>query len=91
MITYDEAKRQENIRKHGIDFAECEAVFDTPMVSDEDVSLPYGEVRYRSLALLSGRVVFMVWTEREGETRVISCRKGTRHETRRYFQEAAFR
>lgn len=33
MLTWDEAKRRENLRKHRIDFAELEPVFDLPMVT----------------------------------------------------------
>ncbi|MCI4431569.1 MAG: BrnT family toxin [Burkholderiales bacterium] len=36
MITWDEPKRRENIRKHKIDLAELEPVFDRPMISVED-------------------------------------------------------
>jgi len=32
MITYDESKRQLNLRKHGIDLAELEGAFDFPLV-----------------------------------------------------------
>ena len=43
-------------------------------------------MRYCSLAWLLGEVVYLVWTERAGEIRAISCRKGTKHETKRYFK-----
>jgi len=36
MITWDETKRQLNIRVHGLDFVGCEAVFDGPMVAWDD-------------------------------------------------------
>jgi uncharacterized DUF497 family protein len=36
MITWDEPKRLENLRKHGIDLADCEVVFDAPMATEED-------------------------------------------------------
>jgi uncharacterized protein (DUF4415 family) len=36
MITWDEKKRQINIKKHGIDFANCSAIFDTHMITKED-------------------------------------------------------
>ncbi|MDR2679056.1 MAG: BrnT family toxin [Zoogloeaceae bacterium] len=86
MVTYDEAKRRENLQKHGIDLAETGAVFDFPMETWEDGRQAYGEARHVSLGWLSGKVVYLVWTHRAGETRVISCRKGTKHETERYFK-----
>lgn len=87
LISYDEAKRQANIRKHGIDLAECAAIFDSPLLSREDRRADYGERRIASLGMLHGRVVFLVWTERGDSARLISCRKASHHETRDYFKE----
>jgi uncharacterized DUF497 family protein len=56
------------------------------MLTWEDDSEEYGEARYCSLAWLDGYVVYLVWTDREGEIRVISCRKGDKNEVKRYFQ-----
>ena len=36
MITWDEPKRRENLRKHRIDLGDLESVFDYPMVTVED-------------------------------------------------------
>ena len=33
---WDEAKRQRNITKHGLDFAEAETIFNNPLVIFED-------------------------------------------------------
>ena len=86
-ISYDEAKRQANLAKHGIDLAECEAVFDHPIYSVEDTRDDYGEMRHQTLGLLHGQVVMLIWTERANNPRLISCRKATRHETRKYLKE----
>ena len=59
MITWDEAKRRQNISKHGIDLAHCEVIFDAPMLTVEDKSESYGEKRLQSLGLFYGVVVFM--------------------------------
>jgi hypothetical protein len=40
-MTYDPAKRRSN--KHKIDLAECEAVFDAPMLTREDASQGHSE------------------------------------------------
>ncbi|WP_295434885.1 BrnT family toxin [uncultured Thiodictyon sp.] len=85
MITWDEPKRLRNIRDHGLDFAGCEAIFDGPMLTDEDVRAAYGEQRLKSLGWLCGRVVVLVWTERAAGPHLISCRYGDKHETQRYF------
>lgn len=86
MITWDEAKRQTNIAKHGIDFVGTETILDHPMVTREDDGASYGEQRLQSLALLEGRVVFVVWTERETGAHIISIRKADRHEQKIYFR-----
>jgi len=36
MITWDEPKRLANLRKHGIDLADGEVLFDAPLVTQED-------------------------------------------------------
>jgi uncharacterized protein len=43
MITFDEAKRQSNLDKHGIDMALCFDVFSNPMLTIEDQRANYGE------------------------------------------------
>lgn len=86
MITWDESKRRENLRKHKIDLADLETVFDFPMVSVEDDRQSYGELRLQSLGMSLGRVVFLVWTPRGNDTaHLISCRYADRQETNAYF------
>ena len=51
VITWDEPKRRENIRKHKIDVASLEPVFDHPMISVEDDRERYGELRLQSLGI----------------------------------------
>ena len=68
MITWDEPKRETNLRKHRIDLANLEPVFDNPMVSVEDDRESYGELRLQSLGMWQGRVVFLVWTPRGSDT-----------------------
>ena len=86
MITWDEAKRRENIKKHELDLAALETVFDQPMISVEDDRQSYGELRVQSLGMWQGRVVFLVWTPRGDETaHIISCRYADRKETDAFF------
>lgn len=88
MITWDETKRIKNLRKHGIDLAECEPFFDGPIVSEDDAREAYGELRIRSFGLLYGRVVLLVWTERKDAAHVFSCREADKDETRKFWKEA---
>jgi hypothetical protein len=88
MITWDESKRQANLAKHGIDFAEAETIFDHRMVTREDTRAAYGEQRLQSIALLNGRVVVVIWTERKTGAHIISIRKAAKHEQETYFRLA---
>lgn len=89
MITWTETKRKRNIKKHGIDLRDAEAIFDQPMLTSEDDSEPYGEQRLQSIGMLDGRVVFMVWTDRDTGPHIISIRKANRHEQKKYFKAIA--
>src|SRR5208282_3828444 len=60
---WDEAIRQSNIQKHGIDFRGMERVFAGEMVKFLDDRLDYGESRFITVGVLSGRVVVIAHTE----------------------------
>ena len=84
-MSYDPAKQKLNLRKHGIDLAECETVFDEPMLTREDDREAYGEQRLISLGWLKDRVVVLVWTDRDEDPHLISCREADTHEKEAYF------
>jgi len=87
VVTWDDRKREANLRQHGLDFDGCDAVFDHPVVTVEDSRFVYGEQRINLLGWLEGRVVHMTYTERgEDDLHVISLREATKHEARYYFQ-----
>jgi len=85
-FSWDEAKRQVNIRKHGLDFADASAVFESTTFTFEDDRFNYGEQRYITLGLLHGRVVIIAHTEHHDEIRMISMREGTTREQILYFR-----
>ena len=86
MITYDEVKRQINIKRHGIDFLGSEAVFAGFTITREDGRDGYGELHLQTLGLLAGIVVFVVHTARGDADHVISIRKAEKHEERIYWK-----
>ncbi|RJP30110.1 MAG: BrnT family toxin [Candidatus Omnitrophota bacterium] len=88
-VEWDEDKRLANARKHGIDFVDAVAVFDGDIVTIEDDRFEYGEQRFLTLGVLNERVVVIIHTERKNVTRIISVRKATRYEERRYFEQIA--
>ncbi len=83
---WDEDKRQRNLRRHGIDFEDVPQIFDGHTVTTEDSRIDYGEVRYLTLGMLRNYVILLVvHTERDSDvTRIISARKATKHEQKRY-------
>ena len=86
-FTWDEAKRQSNLRKHGYDFADAHRVFQGLMVLAEDGRNDYGEQRMIAHGLLDAVVVVVVHVEADQTIRIISMRKGDKYETNRYYEE----
>jgi len=86
-VEWDEAKRRDNVGKHGIDFVGVEEAFRGLTVTMEDDRRSYGEQRFVTLGLFNGRVVVIVHTEREDRIRIISVRKATKNEEKLYFSE----
>ena len=86
-LEWDEAKRQANIRKHNIDFADIGEIFNGDIVIIEDDRFDYGETRFVVFGLFRGRVVAVVYTEDGHVMRVISARKATKNEEREYFDQ----
>lgn len=84
---WDEAKRLANLRQHGIDFIDIPTVFDGDIVTVEDDRYDYGEQRFVIFGLLQGRVIAVVYIEREDCIRIISARKATKYEQRTYFEQ----
>lgn len=78
--TWDEAKRQSNLRKHGLDFSDAPAVFENAAYSQEDTRFHYSERRYTTIGYLHGKLVSITYTERDDEIRIISFRPATRRE-----------
>ena len=83
-MTHDPKKRRSNLRKHGVDLTECYAVFDGPMLTREDTREDYGEQRFISLGVAHGRIVVVVWTDRDAGPRIISCREAEPYEKEAY-------
>jgi uncharacterized protein len=89
MITWDEAKRLQNIAKHGVDFAIAQDFLSGVTVTFEDTRANYGESRYQTLGLYQGVVVrLVVHTPRQDVDHIISIRKADKHEQKYYWQNA---
>ena len=85
-VEWDERKRKINLRKHGIDFVNCEAIFAGTVKTMIDARVDYGEERFVTFGLLDDRVVAVIHTEAADTIRVISIRKATKHEQALFFE-----
>ena len=86
IFEWDPRKAAANARKHGVTFDEATTVFGDPqamLVEDPDHSLD--ELRYLLLGLSTrDRLLVVAFVERPPRTRLISARRATRYERRRY-------
>ena len=89
-FTWDEAKRQANVAKHGLDFADAAKVFAGPMVFFEDDRNDYGEQRMIGIGLLDHLVVLIVHVESDESIHIISMRKADSNETDIYYQNVGY-
>jgi uncharacterized DUF497 family protein len=88
-FSWSEAKRESNLAKHRLDFADVERVFDGETFTFEDRRFWYGEKRYVTLGLFHQTPVHIVHTLNDEEIRIISFRKATRREAQIWLEEVA--
>ena len=80
---WDEAKRQANFAKHGVDLVDAALVFDGRR--KVTVAARAGsEERYLSIAVVHGRCRTVVWTWRQDRIRLISFRRSREEEEDAY-------
>lgn len=85
---WDDEKEKINITKHGIDFTTAALVFkDDNRLEVYDVEHSGYEDRYITIGIIDGvaYLVMVVYTERGEAIRLISARKATNAERRRYY------
>ena len=85
-ITFDPAKDEANVAKHGVSLAlaaQCE--WDTAVIWP-DARMEYGESRLACRGYVGMRLYAIVFVDRSDERRVISLRKANRREVQRYAQ-----
>ena len=98
-FSWDEHKNRMNFKKHGIRFEEATLIFQSVHFTRVDSRDYYGEhgqaeIREITIGTLEGGVVLVVChTNRGNQIRIISARKATSKERRRYneaFKNTAF-
>jgi hypothetical protein len=89
VFVWDEAKRRSNLEKHGLDFKDAHLVYDNPEKYTYDSSRK-GERRWMDIAVavIHGKLLTLIYTERGDQIRVISLRPASREELEQYEQDA---
>ena len=85
---WDEQKNQANIRKHGIAFDDAVFVFQDPfsMETYDRKHSTWSEDRWQVVGFAE-RFLYVVYTERFGNIRLISARLATDEEINAYYQK----
>ena len=82
---FDPAKARANLQKHGISFAHAKQALRDPMALTMDDPDALEEQRFVTLGMDAlGRVLVVIHTLREEQTRLISARKASRGEAKNY-------
>jgi uncharacterized DUF497 family protein len=82
---FDPKKNAANLAKHGVSLAEGDGVFLDPLAITIEDDATEGEVRWVTIGTNAfGAVRVVVWTERDGDVRLISVRKPEPKERRAY-------
>jgi len=83
-FTWDETKRQINLAKHGLDFADVVRMDWDNATILKDSRFDYREERYWAFAMLDGRLHMVAFTRRGSVVRIISFRVANKKEVRRH-------
>jgi len=78
MFEWEEARRQENIEKFGVDFVRAALMFDSPVLEREDDSRFHGEKRFMSIGHVEGFYMVVAWSPRANRRRIVSAWRADR-------------
>jgi uncharacterized DUF497 family protein len=82
---WDATKSRANLAKHGIDFADAVAVFEDNLALTRPDLESRGEPRFVTLGVDGfGRLLVVVFAERDARIRLISARPATKQERNSY-------
>ncbi len=84
---WDESKNQSNIEKHGIDFLQAAKTFRTVYMIETIERMFLLETRYKCLSQFNEDVLSIIYTIRANKIRIISARKASRQERRRFYEK----
>jgi uncharacterized DUF497 family protein len=87
---WDDTKAADNVRNHGVSFAQAALAFRDPFAVEWiDLREAYGEERIILLGMTGNQVLSVVYTERAERIRIISARRATKNEQDHYYRQIA--
>ena len=82
---FDPAKAASNLKKHGVSFADAEALFEDPLAVHRVDPDAESEERFVAIGLGgAGEILVAVYSLRGSAIRLISVRRSTRREAKAY-------
>ena len=87
-LEWDEFKRRDALKKHGVDFADVALVDFGSAMTIADNRRDYGEPRWVTYGMISGRLHVVCWTGRNDRMRIISFRRANDREQKIYAASA---
>ncbi len=81
---WDPDKSASNEAKHGVSFLQAAQIFRGPILKTQDTRRDYGEARFIALGAFDGAVLRVVFTERDGDIRLISAWRAGKHDRKKY-------
>lgn len=94
VFDWDDGKAASNLAKHGVSFELAREVWNDPLYLVLPDRVEGSEQRWHAIGMIGAVVVLVVvhshpQPDDEDRVRIISARKATAHERRRYEQESA--
>lgn len=86
IFEWDNKKRIINLDKHAIDFIDAVEIFDDLNRIEIELSAK-DETRYQTIGLVNNVVLFVVYTYRKENIRIISARRASKNERMAYHEE----
>ncbi|MEM7335756.1 MAG: BrnT family toxin [Chloroflexota bacterium] len=80
VFSWDEEKRNQNLKKHRLDFKDAHIVFGGLPLTSKDERFDYREQRFITIGLLHDKFVVIAHTIDGSYYRIISMRKATKYE-----------
>jgi uncharacterized protein len=92
-LDWDRGKRQANLAKHGLDFADAAELFAGPVIETEHNRRDHPERRVIAIGVIAGQMTTCAYTDRVGADgrplrRIISLRRASREERASYVDHA---